>query len=133
MPWPVEEIPDEDAVYLRIHHTFADNNGKPIPGAFRNNPKGDPAAGMSVNWERYSTAEDTRRLGCQKPASEYAVARLITGSVRELPGQTVLHEPLEDNRSHSEVFGEKSTEVRLRFLAIYELVLDFDPSFRRTT
>jgi hypothetical protein len=130
MSWPVEEIPDEAGLFYRVHHGFADPDGKPTPGAFHNNPKSDPNAGMSVNWDKYSTAEEARQ-GTRKPATEYAIVKLNAGKVRKLPNQTVVHEPFDDNSSHSEVFGEKNTEVRAKLLEMYEPILDFDPVHRR--
>jgi hypothetical protein len=80
---------------------------------------------MSVNWAKYSTAEEARE-NARKPAGEYSVVRLVAGKVRGVPGQTVVHEPLDDNRSHSEVFGVKDTEARVKLLAIHEVELRFD-------
>ena len=53
MEWTVEEIPDEDALFFRIHYyDIDDSSGQPKPGAFRNSPKKVPGAGMSTNWAK---------------------------------------------------------------------------------
>jgi hypothetical protein len=107
--WPIEEIPDSDSLFMRIHRFDLDASGRPKPGAFRNSPKG--AAGMSVDWDRYATPEKTRRRGRQEP-SNYAVISLDAGRVRTVPGQTVEHRPEPDNRAHSEVLGPQGQGSR---------------------
>ena len=74
---------------------------------------------MSVDWEKYRTAKETRSHGPQE-TQKYAVIKFTAGEVRTIKDQTVVHEPLAANRAHSEVFGTKDTEVRERFMAIYE-------------
>lgn len=115
-PWPIEIIQDADYLFLRVHQ----NNifeGKPTAGAFRNQPKG--SLGMSVDWEKYRTSKETRSHGPQAP-EKYAVIKFTAGEVRIIKDQTVVHEPLADNRAHTEVFGTKDTETRERFMAIYK-------------
>src|SRR3974390_1478453 len=55
--WPKEDIPEEDRIFMRIHlATFrCAKDQAPPPGVFRNH-KG----GMSVDWEKYATAEMTQ-------------------------------------------------------------------------
>jgi hypothetical protein len=123
--WPVEDIPDEDSLYYRVHFNDIDSYGHPKPGAFRNNPKDSSNSGMSVNWARYATAEQARQ-NARKPVGEYSVVRMAAGKVRDIPNQTVVHEPLPDNRSHSEVFGVKDPEARVKLLEICYIELHFD-------
>jgi hypothetical protein len=62
------------------------------------------------------------------------VIALAVAKVREIAGQRIEHTPIQPeadrpgDRAHCDVFGEKTTEVRLKFLKIYtpisELVLD---------
>jgi hypothetical protein len=120
--WDTEYIPDESSVYMRIHKNALDAEGRPIPGAFRNSPKG--AAGMSSNWDKYSDAESTRRGG-QQPPQNYAVVRLQVASTRRIPGQTVEHspDPVRHNRAHTEVIGVKDAQARLGFLRTYNLAI----------
>lgn len=115
--WISEVIPDEDYLFLRVHQNDIDDEGNPTPSAFINRPKG--SSGMSVDWSRYCTSVKTRRRGAQ-PAERYSVVKFTVAKARTIPDQTVIHEPTPDNRAHSEVFGNKTTEVRERFMAIYE-------------
>lgn len=122
--WPVERIPDEDCLYFRVHKGFMDRDGKPIPGAFRNRPgEGDETGGMSTDWCRYSTAEESRSRG--RVPTDNAVIKLIAGQVREIPEQSVEHSPdsSRNNRAHTDVWGEKTAEVRIQFLRIYSTVI----------
>jgi hypothetical protein len=56
------------------------------------------------------------------------VIAFAAGKVRGIAGQRVEHTPVQPeaehhgNRAHCDVFGEKTTEVRLKFLQIYTLV-----------
>lgn len=121
--WAKENIPDAALLFYRIHrHDLQD--GKPKPGAFRNMPKSDPGSGMSTNWAKYSTPEETRH-GARQPPEEYAVLQLEVGAIRQIPDQIVDHTPnrITGNRSHTDVFGDKSTEVRLKMMNIYTVLL----------
>lgn len=104
--WPIEEIPDEDRLFMRVHfENIVD--GEPGPGAFR-----DHGGGMSTDWEKYSTPEESQGRA-QRPEL-YGVISLVTGEVRSIPSLTVVHEPLDDNRAHTEVFGEKRRDPEVR-------------------
>ena len=83
-----------------------------------------PGSGMSTDWEKYATAEQTRHRGRQ-PAENYAVIELVAGEVRGVPEQTVVHTPNRelDNRAHTDVFGEKTPEVRLKLMALYRMTI----------
>lgn len=123
--WEQATIPDESFLYMRVHRHALDLAGRPIPGAFRNSPKG--ALGMSTNWDKYSNAIWTRNSGPQPPQN-YAVVKLPVGNVRRLPGQTVEHTPdyIRRNQSHTDVIGVKDAEVRLGFMRIYILAIEID-------
>jgi hypothetical protein len=41
---------------------------------------------------------------------------MVVGEIRGIPGLTVEHSPLPENRSHTDVFGNKDPEIRLRLL-----------------
>ena len=126
--WDKEFIPDDNSVFMRVHRNDLDLEGRPVPGAFRNSPRGAP--GMSVNWDKYSDAKSTRREGPQTPQN-YAVVRLHVGSTRRIPGQSVEHSPdyVRRNRAHTDVIGVKDAEARLCFLRTYSLVLEInDPA-----
>jgi len=121
--WPVEEIPDDDSLYRRVHRVHWRRDSKePIePGAFKNYPKGSD--GMSVDWARYSTPQETRARG--KP-DENAVVQLVAGEVRMLQTQQVEHTPITENRSHSEVIGQKTARVRTQLSRICTVVIPLD-------
>src|SRR5262249_4319297 len=115
--WPVEDIPDGDVLFMRIHKAFAPN-GELQPGAFR-----DHLAGMSVNWRKYCLSPaDARRLD-RNPADNGVISFQSAGHVRAIgePKLKVVHAPdLErPDRSHTEVFGEKSAAVRAALLKIF--------------
>jgi hypothetical protein len=104
--WPKEEIPDIDRLFMRVHRNFV-SQGKLAPGVFR-----DHGMGMSTDWERYSTAAETLQRAAEP--SKNGVIQLVAGSLRAIEGLTVEHTPIIINRAHTDVFGEKTTEVRLR-------------------
>jgi hypothetical protein len=117
--WPLEAIPDDALLYMRIHRDHVDaSDGIPIPGAFRNR-----CDGMSTDWNKYSTPRETRARG--RVPSDNGVVRLVVAEVRGVPGQTVKHTPdvASRNRAHTDVFGEKDPEVRmkLRRLSAWEI------------
>lgn len=117
IPPPVEKIPDEDYLFLRVHQNDVDGEGRPTPAAFINRPKG--STGMSVDWAKYRTSTETRNRGAQA-AINYAIVKFTARNVRAIPSQTVVHDPDNSNRAHSQVVGKKDTEVRERFMTFYE-------------
>ncbi len=119
--WEAEEIPNEDFLFMRVHQRFVDQEGEPIPQAFRNQPP--QTGGMSTDWQKYSTASETRSRARQP--SENIIIALLVGAVREIPNQSVAHTPdiQNNNRAHTDIFGEKKpVEVRERFMQIYRKV-----------
>lgn len=111
--WPSEDIPEQDQLFLRIEKSYV-RNGTPMPGAFRNRPTDKD--GMSTDWDRYSTAKATRNRG--RVPSNNGVVVLVVRRVLDAPGQTVRHTPDRrlNNRAHTDVFGPKDPEVRLKLL-----------------
>ena len=95
--------------------------GDVLPKAFVNRPKGSKS--MSVSWSKYSTPDEARNRG-RKPPEEYAVVQSVAGDVRRVPGQTVEHSPdeLRRDRSHADVTGEKTSEVRTLLSRAFETV-----------
>lgn len=103
--WPVEEIPDADALFYRVPVGWlGPNHLRPPTGIFSEN-KGS----MSTDWGKYSTAAETRAR--QGRPERFAVLKMIAGQVREVRGLTVIHSPtqnvegLPDNRAHTDIFG----------------------------
>lgn len=117
--WPVEDIPDDDSVYMRAHRMFF----RPTlqPGVFT--PHG---GGMSVDWEKYSSPEDTRQRA--KNPDHNAVIRLPALGIRDINNLALEHTPEPENRAHSDVFGlvnsEDLTEARILLLNLSRVVLD---------
>ena len=108
----VEEIPDPDILFMRIHRAWFPQ-GVLNTAAFRNMPT--PADGMSTDWNKYSSARETRRRSHTSPPTDYAVVQLEVGEVRKLPDQSVVHSPIAENHAHTEVFGNKKLpEVRVK-------------------
>ena len=121
--WPKEEIPAEGTVFMRIHRTWI-RDGEAMIGVFQNRE-----GGMSVDWNEYSTAEETR-LRARRPA-ENGVISMNVGAIRSIEGLLVEHDPIQENsldaqgkavphnRAHTEVLGEKTEERRVKLSRIY--------------
>ena len=126
--WSVEIIPDIDNVFMRAHRMHF-RDGALQPGVFRQRNNG-----MSVNWEKYATAQDTRN-GATKNPNDNAVIRMCAGRIREIPDLQVAHDPdiTRHNRAHSNVLGmphhntPELIEVRVKLLRISTVVLLLEP------
>ncbi len=111
--WDSEEIPDEDSVLRRVHQNHI-QDGEVSPAAFVAKDQL-----LSTNWRKYSSAEQAR-LRARIPAKN-GVVSFKAGRLRRI-GQTVRHSPdweLQD-RSHTDVGGPKSPEVRLKMVDMLE-------------
>jgi hypothetical protein len=106
MAWPIEDIPDDDELFMRVHRKIIE--GDHIPhGVFRD-PDG---RGMSTDWSKYASPHETRGRAAQ-PASEYAVIALRVGDVRAKTPLRVQHSPIAPNaeqppgnRAHADILG----------------------------
>lgn len=105
--WLIEEIPNEDALYYRIHQSYL-VRGELKPGAFR-----EIEDGMSTDWSKYSTPLESRSRA--KKPEQNGIVRLNVGSLRQLK-LTIVHAPSKDNRAHSLVKGVDDVEIRLKLL-----------------
>jgi hypothetical protein len=110
LAFPVEEIPDADAVFMRAHRMhFSGADLK--PGVFR-----AQQGSMSVNWNKYASAEDTRQQARKNP-EQNAVISLLVGGIRKIRDLDVKHMPDYSNRAHSEIIlptdDEDLTEARV--------------------
>jgi len=110
--WAVKQIPNEDDLYMRVHRSYAPN-GELIPGVFRDRGEGEKK-GMSTDWSRLSTPQTTRERASNP--RDNGVIGLNVGNVRSIDGLTVHHSPDKEvnNPSHTDVKGEKTTEVRAK-------------------
>jgi hypothetical protein len=81
---------------------------------------------MSTDWAKYSTPEETRHRA--RLPNDNGIVRMKAGDVRGVPLQ-VAHTPelgrtgLQPNRAHTDVVGEKTTEVRLKLFRLCEWVI----------
>ncbi len=119
--WQKEHISDEDFLYRRVHRKLLNSSGGVRAGAFT-----DHKGAMSTDWNRYSSPEETRNRISGLSPEEFAVVALPVSEVRNL-GQIVEHDPLPDNRAHSNVIGEKDAEVRLKLTRICKIVIPSKP------
>jgi len=108
-PLAPEPIPDSAFLFRRIHRVFFDfDSGRISSGAFDGQE-------MSVNWEKYATAEETAAQDAAR--NTVAVAALRADFCRSVE-QEVVHDPLPEsdgmpaNRAHSLVRGRKSRPVK---------------------
>jgi hypothetical protein len=119
-----EQIPDADTVLMRAHKAHF-IGGELRPSVFR-----AQQGGMSVNWSKYATAEETKQQA-RNPA-ENAVLSLLAGGVRKIKDLNVTHTPTPSNRAHSEILlpTEDSglTEVRLLLSRIATVALPLSPA-----
>ncbi|HVA18425.1 MAG TPA: hypothetical protein VMV59_12005 [Candidatus Dormibacteraeota bacterium] len=125
--WPAEVIPDSDFVFMRAHRDHFPG-GKLAPGLFRQR-----GGGMSVDWEKYSTPEETKNRA--KQPADNAVVKLSAAGIRAIQPLRVEHTPdYPENRSHSDVFDmptdESLVEVRVRLLRITDVVIPTTPTAR---
>jgi hypothetical protein len=117
--WEIEDIPDQDLVYYRVHKIYL-SNGKPNLGAFR-----EIGEAMSVDWCKYSTpAESVSRA---KIPEDNGIVSFVVKDLRTMR-LLVEHSPSKNNRSHSDVKGiekpiQNDPEIRfkLRKLAKWEV------------
>ncbi len=119
--WASEPIPDTHLLYMRVHHKQVDN-GEVLVGAFVDRD------GMSTDWCKYSTPEQTRDRG--KVPADNSVISLPVSGVRSIPGLTVVHSPIPPgtpnppNRAHTDVHGvtgANKTEARVKLQRICKM------------
>ena len=97
--WPKENIPDNNCVFMRAHRQHF-SLGELGHGVFRRRKEG-----LSVDWDRYSTAEKTRDRANSDP-NDNAVISLLVSCIRKIQPLAVEHDPIslppeKRNRAHS--------------------------------
>ena len=119
--WPIEEIPDAASVFMRAHWRHF-RNGELDPGVFKAHGNG-----MSVNWDRYASAEGTKQQARKNPEDNAVISMPVIG-IRKIDDLRVEHTPETTNQAHSDVFGlpqkgEQLTEVRFLLRKIAPIVI----------
>lgn len=124
LDWPAEEIPDDHKLYMRVHRNNVVNR-ELTPVALRDHaPPNGGRAGMSTDWCRYSSPEETRQRAKSSP-DNYGVVEMVVSVVRAIPGVVVEHTPEPKNRAHTDVFGDKKDqEIRVRLTRACHWVID---------
>lgn len=126
--WPIESIPDNNCVFMRAHRQHF-SHGELGHGVFRRREEG-----LSVDWDRYSTPEDTRARANSNP-NDNAVISLLVGCIRQIRPLTVDHDPIsapqeERNRAHSLIRNLPEapdlTEARFKLHRCAHLVIPLD-------
>ena len=74
-----------------------------------------------------STLPHKKRCGVPNIPLRYGVIKMIVGEVRGLSGQRVEHTPIATNQAHTDIFGEKDEEIRIKFRRICRLVIPLAP------
>jgi hypothetical protein len=111
--WPVEQIPNTDTLYMRVHRSFV-TDGDFDMGVFR-----DQDGGMSTEWGKYATPTDVRNRS--KNPADNGVIEMIVADIISISGLTVQHSPDQQSgaRGHTDVFGNKKAPgVRLKLKRI---------------
>ncbi len=128
--WPVEDIPDADLLFYRIHQNQL-IAGAVHRGCFRERGDAGKPVSMSTDWSRYSTPLESRSRA-RLPADNLIVA-LQVGDVRALEHVSVVHSPVQDhptqldNRSHTDVLEiNRDPETRDRLAELASVVLPLD-------
>jgi len=107
-PWPVEFIPDDDVLYMRVHVNHV-ANGELLPGAFI-----DHEGAMSANWQKYCPTPEEARAKARNPMKNGVVSAIVQ-NIRKVP-MVVEHSPdhVRCDRSHTSIIGEKNAETRTK-------------------
>lgn len=133
--WPIENIPDADILYYRIHRKQIEQSGGRIArGHFKERGGAGATAtppSMSTDWSAYSSPAESRARAAQP--EENLIVSLPVGRVREIDAVSVVHSPVqnepevEDNRSHTDVFGiSRNPRARDHLLELAKVVLPLE-------
>jgi hypothetical protein len=123
--WPQEDIPDDGLLYIRVHKQNITKDGTIRLAAFKDqkdpNVPDDPGA-LSSSWQKYCETPELARAKARNPLDN-GVAGAIAGEVRRVPPLTVEHKPFMVDRSHTDISGEKTIDVRVALLKAFEWCL----------
>lgn len=106
--WPIEDIPGTAALYLWVHKNSWTKR-EPDPYAFDPKPA-NQHTGLSTDWEKHSTPEDTRSRSTRQGAENYGVVGFVASNVRAINGYNIRveHDPVKTiprNRAHTQIWG----------------------------
>ncbi len=102
-----------------------------LPGVFKSR-----GGGISVDWDKYSTPEETRQRATSKP-TDNAVISLPVDGIRGINNLDIKHTPdhtqESPNRAHSDILGlpdigEDLTEARVSLLDISTVLMELSPA-----
>jgi hypothetical protein len=111
IPFPIEDISDESILFCRVHkHNIDIEKGTIKPIAFDPTPYSSPD-GLSVNWNKYATAEETKAMVIDtgKKPENYDVISFEVKKVRNIPLK-VIHKPTK-NQAHSLILDIPAREA----------------------
>lgn len=114
MAWKIEEIPDEDLLYRRVHRNLVAFSEPAYSVIFKVSPPG-----MSTDWSKFSTPTETRNRALSSNPEDKGVISLQTGEVRAVDSLSVNYTPTKENKAHTTVIGEKTPEVVVKLSRIY--------------
>jgi hypothetical protein len=133
--FPIEEIPNEDLLYYRVHEVNIDEeeshpNKKIKLVAFDPHPKGSTQ--MSVNWDKYSTPIELQQLA--KVPEKNGIVSFSVEKVRNTPYPLqVIHDPILiehfKNQAHALILdvpprkNDIGIRVKLRDICSWEIPL----------
>ena len=109
--WPIEDIPDKDALYHRIHVNFikqALQDQRIIPGEeIEICPNFFHLQGkdLSAHWSKYATPPKIKDRALVPDKN--GIVEFEAGKVRAFQGLVIVHSPSRKHRSHSSVCGHK--------------------------
>ena len=121
MKFKHEIILDGCKVYRRIHKNWLNNKGEVRHLAFKDFDD-NPQNGMSVDWAKYATAQKSIESS-GKTDVWIKVAVLIVKNIRDIKPLEVEHTPSNHKREHATVWGEKTTEIRMKLLKSCQQIL----------
>ena len=126
--WPIEEIPDTDVLYYRVHKTRYLETSRALPADAPKDElppnlfkfiKGD----LSVDWSKYATPQESKDRA--RVPADNGIVEFEAGAVRA-QAHKVVHTPEQNHRAHSSVRGDEP-KVRITLSRIAQWTIGFGP------
>lgn len=130
MAYPIEEIPDNNLLFYRIHivnidTSETDKKKKIKPVAFDPQPK-PTSTQMSVDWSKYSSALDTQNRA--KIPEKNGVLSFNSTQVREAPQPLEVRHSPSTNQAHSLIYDippeKNNPEIRIKLRRICDWAIE---------